>query len=727
MNKPVRVVILVDESGSLAPEDVKQERDAAAILATGELSPESEVAVIGFGSANGPGQKALDTVCPLAKVTDAQREHLTTCVGDLRRRESDEGNDTDYVSAIEQALALMAQQTDGLERSGIIFLLTDGVLDVANSTRYGRVAGDRTRRAQQELDEQLLPRARNAGVQIWPLGFGQVDSGALEAIATGGFQTGCSDRPESKPTATTVESSSDVVRSLFRAFAGARCAAVTDPVIERLESGSSTDLFIRIPEITTDGTIQVIKGDPRVRVSFFGPDKAEVPKNGKLGESTFEGVGESANVESLRIGLPQSGEWRVHVEAGPEVPASEVSAIALWQGALSTDIVLEPPSPQAGQKVVLRSRILTRSGQISDPEALRGLNVTATLTGDGFQPVTGIVLRDDGTDPDVTAADGSFAATVDVPPAASGALEFTAVASATGVASDSRPYPTSVATGTPPIIAKLDPDPATVAPGEAATVKVILESAVTEPVRVGLKLEADKGSAMTVDPGFIDVPGSGRIERDVRVVIAPNSSEGRATGRLSVTSPEGAVYGSAHVSIPVAEPPGLLARYWWALVIVLALLVLAAVYVLVRVRADREARKVSGLTLLLWEGDESRGRLQASAEGGPVFPFSVKENGTDPAALARPSGTDRVYEARRAGPGAIYVITPDKRRVDVRRKGSPTPLTGRYSLSYEDNRHDLSRPGQREKVSPRQGPPGPGERRERRDHSWDGLGDPYQT
>src|SRR5215510_2055852 len=58
--QPVRAVILVDESKSLNASDVDRERDAAAQIAQSELSTQSQIAIVGFGSSNGPGQSAVN-------------------------------------------------------------------------------------------------------------------------------------------------------------------------------------------------------------------------------------------------------------------------------------------------------------------------------------------------------------------------------------------------------------------------------------------------------------------------------------------------------------------------------------------------------------------------------------------------------------------------------------------------------------------------------------------
>src|SRR4051812_34035212 len=47
---PIRAVVLVDLSGSLSPDDLKREQEAAQALGLAEFSPRSEFLVAGFAS-----------------------------------------------------------------------------------------------------------------------------------------------------------------------------------------------------------------------------------------------------------------------------------------------------------------------------------------------------------------------------------------------------------------------------------------------------------------------------------------------------------------------------------------------------------------------------------------------------------------------------------------------------------------------------------------------------
>src|SRR4051812_14842164 len=77
---PIKAVILVDESGSLDQSAVANERKAAALLAFAELSPQSQFAIDGFGSSNGPGENAVTAYCNFITVGDhIARERVANC------------------------------------------------------------------------------------------------------------------------------------------------------------------------------------------------------------------------------------------------------------------------------------------------------------------------------------------------------------------------------------------------------------------------------------------------------------------------------------------------------------------------------------------------------------------------------------------------------------------------------------------------------------------------
>jgi hypothetical protein len=102
---PLDMVIATDESGSLSPDDVRREIDATSTIAQGGLNPRSRVTVLGFGSDNGPGQQAVHEYCrPTVLGGAVEMQHIAECVRGLHRRTPREGNDTDHVAALSQAL-----------------------------------------------------------------------------------------------------------------------------------------------------------------------------------------------------------------------------------------------------------------------------------------------------------------------------------------------------------------------------------------------------------------------------------------------------------------------------------------------------------------------------------------------------------------------------------------------------------------------------------------------
>src|SRR5262249_1518186 len=104
---PVDVVVLVDESGTIKAPALSQEPDAGAMVGLGELSGQAEVAVVGFAGADGPNQVPFDVDCPLTAVDSPDhRQFLGNCAGKLHTRSEAEGNNTDFVSAIDEAVSI---------------------------------------------------------------------------------------------------------------------------------------------------------------------------------------------------------------------------------------------------------------------------------------------------------------------------------------------------------------------------------------------------------------------------------------------------------------------------------------------------------------------------------------------------------------------------------------------------------------------------------------------
>ncbi|MGV9452969.1 VWA domain-containing protein [Streptomyces sp. NPDC003635] len=681
--EPVDFVVLVDESGSLSKADVAAERAAAAVLALGEVSDRSRVAVVGFGSVTRPGQAPVDTVCPLTRVDAAGRERLSACVADLHRRTDDEGNGTDFPAALAQALSLLSGSAEGTPK--IIFLLTDGQLDVGDSPAYGDDPGSRNANARKILEKKVA-QARADKVQIWPLGFGSaIDKGQLDALAAGGYQSRCADLPSARPEARVTTGSADVAAVLLTAFAGARCARTADG--DARSVSSSADLRVTIPPVATDGTINVIKENPDgIAVTYYDPRGRKVPLNGRAFGSEFELVGQSGSVEALRIRNPYPGTWRVHVEVLDGAPAQRITATAIWQGVLRSYIVVDPPVPTAGQQVTAHVTLQTRQGVVlTRREQLAGIKVSVELTGGGFTART-VRLADDGKGPDPQSHDGEFSARITVPRTATGDLSFTGVMVGEGIAGDQSPYATELASSAPLVTAAIVLDDREVHPGDTAHGSIELRNDDDSAHRLRLTLlGGSPDSALTVRPQRMTLAAGKTDQVPLRIDFGRGAAPGTVPGRLTLRDEtSGQVVTEAFVTVRVVPVPGLLDRYGTevgaAAAVVLALTVLLGL----RWQDRRRTRDTSDLQLILYRGEEELSRLRAPATAGPEFGFTLRASAGGNQRLLLDDSPIR-HRVRRTPDGGLSVRLPGGERLVVPRN-QRSALGDGLSLGFADHR-----------------------------------------
>ncbi len=182
-------------------------------------------------------------------------------------------------------------------------------------------------------DDHWCPLWAAEKVQIWPLGFGAADKPALDAFAAAGAPQTCNNLPDNQPHARIATSTEVVAQTLLEAIASANCATATGFDTGTLHGGGQVETAVDIPKISTDGVIVVLKGDPRVRVSYIGPTGREVSGTGTFtaDNSTFTVSTTSGTVETLRIRNPRHGEWKVRLGADSDVPTQPVAAAAVWQ------------------------------------------------------------------------------------------------------------------------------------------------------------------------------------------------------------------------------------------------------------------------------------------------------------------------------------------------------------------------------------------------------------
>jgi hypothetical protein len=406
---PANIVVLVNESGNLSDDDLERERDAASTLALNELSAKSVVSVVGFGSDDVSGS-AVDVVCPPTRLSvPTERERIARCIQDLRRRSPVQGDGADHVQALQEALRLLGS-ADGPK---LVFLLTDGKLDVTDSPRYGPDPAKRADAARTALT-QALATAKAEGVQISPLGFGAVDNAALAQLSVGGLRQSCGSDKQ-VPSRSVGSGSADVTAVLRRTFIAAQCA----PQGSRLETGTSLEIPVTVPSGAADASIVVDKGWNGVAADFVDPNGRTVPMSGPLG---FQVIVDNGSYLVLRVGEAEPGTWKVRFSSPAGAPAVRVSARFSWERAVSLEIGVDQPYPASGQQVNVTLRPLIAGEPVDTPELWRDFTFTAYLTGQVARPAA-TTLHDSGTWPDADAGDGIFAGQLTIPPDLTGLVK----------------------------------------------------------------------------------------------------------------------------------------------------------------------------------------------------------------------------------------------------------------------------------------------------------------
>ncbi|MEV6599749.1 vWA domain-containing protein [Actinoplanes sp. NPDC051346] len=677
---PVKVVVLVDESGSLRPEGVAAERDAAKIITSSEFSSSSQLGVVGFASDNGQGQGPVDVVCPMGRAdTGPARERYTTCIDRLRIRAAGQDDGTDFPSAVRQGLELLGDADDDVPK--IMFLLTDGVLDVSGSDRYGKVPDLRNQAAQKELDA-LLVEARERRVQVWPLGFGaSANRDKLEAFARAGGQQLCNAAAR-RPEATVVDDPADIVAALQAAFAAARCAALTPETRAPLPSGETTELKAEIPAIATYGSLTVLKRDPRVEVAYRDPAGKTVLKNSASGVSTFEVSGERSTVEVLRIANPVPGTWTIALTSPPQTPDQQVSARVLWQGVVQASVVVDPPQPVPGQPVTASVTIFTATGAV-DARSLAGLTVGVQMTGDGIATGVSISVRDDGKDGDRTAGDGQFSGRTTVPTSATGTLSFSGEVSGAGIVTDRRAATTRVQRSDAPLYAAVRlPSGSRVGPGESVrgSVGFVNRSGAAADVRL-IPDGLDDGTLATISPATMTVPaGAGTSEQKFTLTFAAGTRRGPAQVTVKVVDAKDAatVYGNAAAAYDVAPPP----RTWFWIAVAAGAVFGAALLAWLLTVARRRAaeRNVRPLAVVLYRAGQQAQLLNAPDRRAREFRFAVREDGGDLRRLDLAAAGEPAYALARRSSGAYVLRSPD---------GAETALTAAQRFDLPDGVHQI--------------------------------------
>ena len=364
--QPVDVVILADESGSMRDDENEfvGMQQAATQIVDAEWSPRSRIAIDGFGSApqGKPNSASIDQFCPLTAL-DSQnaRDTLTRCAAEIQARTTQQGNNTDFAQALQQAYRTLA----GSRAAGhlpIVFFMSDGVLDQGPDSSYAQGVSDPSRTIGDNAAQALitapstgrLAELRDIGAEIWPIGFGGSKSGEkeLSLFATGGAQNGCPAGDGANPTVTPIpatatgqQEAQDFQTALIRAFAEARCAVAEPPSWSPLPARLG---YLQDRDDQRAGDLRLHhrrQGQPAGHRHLQGPGGPGVHRllagraGGQRGRwRTDQGAAVRAE-GSARAGDPPASESLTRAMDGDlyrpvRVAAQEVGLSVVWQGEL---------------------------------------------------------------------------------------------------------------------------------------------------------------------------------------------------------------------------------------------------------------------------------------------------------------------------------------------------------------------------------------------------------
>jgi hypothetical protein len=587
--RPTNIVIAVDESYSITKQDIVWERQAAQVLAVGDFSPESRIGVLGFGgddrqyNAKTDRQSPWDQVCPMTEVnTQASRQSLSDCIDDLHKRLPGQGDYTDFIDAISHSVADLVSPPDS-GRPLLLFLLTDGWLDMVDTPRYPGDIGKADSTGNQVLQNSTLPLAKADGVSIWPLAFGSkaaVDGPELQKIVTGGAQDSCDPAlRDATPHVTRVDSAADV-QALPQLFADATCGNYAPPTPKSTASigpGGSADLYVTVPAVVTSGSIVVTRQSSKVKVTYFDPDGRQVPASGaSFAGQTFSFAGTNGPVEALTVAYPIPGCWRVHVAAPAGVlPGGPVTASVLWQGVLHSDIVIDPPDPVPGQLVGVTVKLQVRTRPLSASDlAAAHVQVSVRVTGGGRSAPISVAVNDDGARPDQTARDGIYTGTFTVPRSARGALIARAAVLAQGVMGDTDSVSIAIDSDGLAVTGQMTLPESDVTQGGQVPGTVRLSNPGGKPHTIRL-VTVDTPPGVTIAPSKISLPGTPRSTTyQFTLRFAASVPVGAVTGQVNASDARtGSVYAEAAITSTVVAALKSGYRWWYPVLYALSLIV----------------------------------------------------------------------------------------------------------------------------------------------------------
>ena len=205
----------------------------------------------------------------------------------------------------------------------------------------------------------------------------------------------------------------------------------------------------------------------------------------------------------------------------------------------------------------------------------------------------------------------------------------------------------------------------------------------------------------TIIGGAIQVPSGSPAATPFTISVAGNSPVGPAWFQVKVVdAATGTVYSAATLNVTVTSPPGFVAKYNWAIVGVLIVLLLGVLLSFLRWRKRRGEHDVRGLYVVIRRDGELVGsELKAPGKWADTFRFVIRDESEPNARLDYPSPDDEPYTARRGRTGQVKVQTPVGERYDIAVGSFGEPLPSGLQLAFRDAKRRWTRPSPEEESA----------------------------
>ena len=338
------VVILVDFSGSIT-NDIRYpeaEKKALLNLVNVDWPKGSQIAILAFGASDSrnDGKPSTFPMCsdngkPLRSV-----ENISTWIDQCAQIIGTKpvGPNTDHNKAIHAAVELLLNSSNE-KSSKFVLLMTDGKLDVDNlnpvNPDYKGTSEEKDNQAIEELFTEVLPLARENGIQIWPVGFGDVNRIELNGYAPEGGQPGPDSCQREIPRAVIAEPE-DLPYEINKIIRQVTC-------IGEYVQGENVEILL--PDYADQATINVQHNEGE-GFSLIGPEGENI---------TGDGVGTESTIE---ISNPSGGNWQI-------VSSSPITVGYWWEGTFAP--IIDCPVDSSGVALSISPAINSSDSYVNSP------------------------------------------------------------------------------------------------------------------------------------------------------------------------------------------------------------------------------------------------------------------------------------------------------------------------------------------------------------------------